>query len=443
MFYWPWAVHNAVDKVMEKNAPEEKRKRTGLMKLGMIGFTVAVLLSAATAQAAPGAEDGVLWGPAADGISIGIRIEPPGRTEWHPGEVMKVVEHFRAKKANIRVPTFGLVVFTKIHVLTPEGKELIWERLPRDEKRATTRTATSFAKFSGEGPYTMELRLSEGNEIWIDAKTNERTPASLRKPGTYKLWAACEVTVNANAPKNAFNGKVQSGEYTFTVTDLPAEKRPREMTDDQKQLIDAWLAGQDVSDKLRTSVNLAENEALAARLVDIVLENTKSSTGAYKFLTARVGTDHDGEAGIDGPYLQRLAAWIVDVNEGKVQGRAPMTLLGAMQYAVVYLRFHPEDQLLRERSIAILKQWARARGADSEQKPIRTLAWHALKQLDILTPGMSKQQAVDVLGPPDSDQADNLTWTVNNPKLENPILGRLSAAMKDGKVQRWEMTPKF
>ncbi len=403
-------------------------------------FLAVVLLPCAIA---PAADEGVLWGPASGGISIGIKIEPAGRTEWHPGEAMRVIQYFRAKKPNIRVSPFGLVVSTKLHVVGPDGREVIWEPIKRASRAPGGKSASSYVKFDSEGPYSVELRLSEGKEIWTDAKTGERTGVSLRQPGTYKIWTQCEVAANANAPRSAWEGKATSLEFSWTVTDLPEEKRPAEMTAEQKRLVDDWLAGADVSDPLRTSIGLTENEALAGRLMNIVLDHSKSSTPAYKFLTGRVGTDHDGEAGIDGPYLQHLAEWIVAVNEGKVQDRSAMSFLGAMQYAVVYLRFHPENLTLRERAVTVLKQWSRAPASDSEKGPVKTLAWHALRELGVLKDGMSKEQAVEILGGPQSAEGESITWTVTNPRLENPVLGRLDATIKDGKVRRWEMSPKF
>jgi hypothetical protein len=446
-----WAVDNAVDKLMgdgfEKELPptmmrfEVSTTARKFMRLARAASWVAVVfLAVAQARAA---EDGVLWGPASGGISIGIKVEPAGRAEWHPGEAMRVMQYFRAKKPNIRVSAFGLVVSTKLHVVLPDGREVIWDPFKRPPRAPGGRSAGSYVKFDSEGPYSQELRLSDGKEIWTDSKTGERDPASLRQPGTYKIWAQCEVAENPNAPKNAWEGKASSLGFSWKVTDLAAEKRPAEMTAEQKKLVEDWRAGADVSEAMRTAINLTENEALAGRLMDIVLENSKSSTPAYKFLTARVGTDHDGEAGIDGPYLKRLAQWIVAVNEGKVQDRAAMSFLGAMQYAVVYLRFHSEDQPLRERAVTVLKQWSRSPAADAEKGPVKTLAWHALRELGVLKEGISKEHAVEALGDPQSTEGPSLTWTVTNPKLENPLLGQLTATMKEGKVQRWELSPKF
>jgi hypothetical protein len=432
-------VHNPVDKLMQFLVEKNLKIFSWPSLLAMIAF----LLSQAAAAPASAPVDATLWGEAVDGTSVGIAIEPAGRNEWHPGEIVRIIQSFRARK-NARVPAFGLVTRTTIHLLTPEGKEVVWSPMKlRERREAATQRAQSWVPWKAEGPYPLELRLSEGAEVWTDAKTGQAMDVSLRKPGTYKVFAVCEVDAGPTAPKGTWRGRAHSGVVNLVVNELPPGKRSGEMTAGQKQLVDAWVAGKEVGEELRREVILSENEGLARRLVELLkTQKPKRATLTYKIISQRVGTQQDGDAGIDGPYLKDLAAWVVDVNEGKVSGRERLSLLGAVQHAIVYLEFHPEDTAMRQRVVTLLTEWChlpRTQGA-AEANPAQTGAWRGLMTLGELKEGMTTQRVIELLGKPDEESADLLAWVVTNPQLANPVLGKLEAAIKEGKVTTWRGT---
>ena len=184
--------------------------------------------------------------------------------------------------------------------------------------------------------------------------------------------------------------------------------------------------------------------------VEIVKTDPQNSDAALGLLSARTGNTDDGNAGIGGPYLKELTEYALDVNEGKfekTQSRPPLTMFGIPQ-AVVYLDHHPDDRQTPrsygQRAETSLPFVCRSKGAVPGNKIVCNFGGSSVAVLDrlgLLKNGMTKDEAIELLGHPQRDDGASLQWLALRPGFENPLAGRLTAELKDGKVGQWKHLP--
>jgi hypothetical protein len=407
-------------------------------------------------------DDHTQWGEAVDGLRIGTKLDPPTRSEFHPGEIAEFVIKYKLDRP-LRLPFWGLDIYTELHLISPDGREFVWD--PFHEYAAGRQRLSAEEKdwrreeyVSG---YRETVRLSKSKGAWIDLKTKRPVELSLAEPGTYRMIAQCTFAAGKEAPANAWRGTVRSGEAIWKMTSLPVAKRQLEMAAEQERLLKKWLdrsadaapssSHPDPDEQsLVDALQLTENEGLALRLVEIMKTDPKNADDTYRLLTQRSGTMRDGDAGIDGPYLKELALCMLDVNEGKYeksQGKKQLSNIDGLQEAVIYLGYHPADKETRQRLIALLKQVAHSfegqEGGFLERKSsvILRFVWEALDDLGLLNTGMTKEAAVELLGTPHREEKSSMTWVAVRPGFRSPYAGRLTAEMKEDRVVKWQRTP--
>jgi hypothetical protein len=433
------------------------------------------------------------WGTAVDGLKAGVRLEPIERTEYHPGEVLKLVIQFDVELDHrIRVPMEALWQYSDVHIVGPTGQEFAWNPGGIHFKDTQFKVdSDGWKKYTDtdKEPYTAEIRLANSNAHWVDVKTGLPAPCPLNAPGNYKAWIECTVVAGKNPPRNAWKGSVKSGEVTYTVAELPVEKRQNVVTTEQQNQINAWLAllkvktneasGEPMTNILTQEVSYTENEGLAQKLVEI----TKSDQAdALPILLARTGNINNGGGGIDGPYLKQLAQYILEIdkqNENQKAEGDKRRLSAIFDPVILYLRYHSDDWDIQRQAVESLSHLARSKNSPARWTSFWApvpYAWAALQELGELKTEMTRQQAEDLLGPPDDllaqqfrfgngtgrgggaigtealaaakaaataktpENPTELQWTAPmRPGSENPLAVILKAELKGGKITAWKI----
>jgi hypothetical protein len=443
------------------------------MKLArLIAITGTALLFLGDFSAATAADDPAHWGDAVNGLRLGIDIGRSVRTEFHPGEVVQITVEVKPQRA-IRLPkTPDVDQFIEIHVRTPDGRESIWASTYPSESKAEPRRIREWNdKLSqGNSARTYELRLDESHNWLLDFRyyaPSQRQKLSLRAAGNYSVWAECNIEADSDAPKNGWRGHIKSGVINLQVREMSIEKRRLTLTDDQKRLIEALLAYKDhlpgesdevlpVTERIRKELMLTSNEGLANRLFQLVKEDRSGILvkEALGLLNWRAGTIEDGEHGIDGPYLKDLAQWELDVSEGKVPappslGAAHEPYQGTVEHALLYLRFHPDEQKMRQQLIDLAQRSFKIVEHKDDERPNlfyssiaysnrAPMAFRALYELEVLTEGMALEKAVEALGAPAKQLKETAEWHWKLQHSESPFnLGVLLARVRDGKLSGW------
>jgi hypothetical protein len=455
------------------------------------GASLGAALLLAGANAKPADYNDTHWGTTVDGLKAGVRLEPIERMEYHPGEVLKLVIEFDVElNHRLKVPKAALWQYSDVHIVEPNGQEFAWNlggiHFQDHEIKIDSGDWEQYTD-RDEEPYTVEIRLAKNNSDWIDVKTGRIAPFSLIASGSYKAWIECSVVAGKNPPRNAWQGTIKSGEVSYTVAELPLEKRRNIVTMEQQNKIDAWRAllkvktpeapGEPLTSMLKQEVLYTENEGLAQKLVEIA---KSGQTAALPILLARSGSIKDGQAGIDGPYLNELAQYILEVekqNENSKSEADNPRLSSSFDPVILYLRYHPDDSNIHRQAVAALSNLARSGravgGWHSLWAPV-PYAWAALQELGELKTGMTRQQAEGLLGPPDDlstgqfrfggglgggggggfqaarakddaaqktqENPAELQWTAPlRPGFENPLPVVLKAEFKDGKTTGWKI----
>jgi hypothetical protein len=444
-------------------AKAQGRKKTSANKIPraestFIPLVVWILLLLASG-AASGSNKQAQWGVPVDGLRVGLHLAQAERTEFHPGEVVQLTVEFKAKRTML-VPHAVLWQYSELHVVGPNAREYIWNPGELHKVDAKIKIdAGDWTKWNDfdERPHTEELRLAKGSTIWVDAKTNQTTPFSLVEPGKYRAWMECRIVAAGRPPKLAWQGTAKSGEVTWNMSDLPAERRRLDLTNEQQHLVAFWLKlakvkkdeallNEPVSRTLREQVMLAENVGLADKLVEIT--NSKEAD-ALPILRARSGMLRDGKVGIDGSYLKALAEHSLDVinqNLVKGQGQPRVNLSEEIGQVLLYLWRHPDDAQIHQRATAMLTrlcQLAAAGGGPKGLNPstsIAAYAWAGLLQLGELKEGVTPAEARQIFGPPGQEDKDLITWECPLlPGHVNEMQVQLLGKLKDGKVRHWDI----
>ncbi len=396
--------------------------------LGMLTVFLPVVLF--VARLAMADEDVMQFGKAVNGVRLGIAVKPSGKKEFHPGELIRVDGELKPQRA-MRLPDDSVDHFLEIHVQMPGGEDCVWGEFFHPRQAETLRPSST-----GSLLVTHMLRLDMRRD-WVQPNGQPLTDAkgqpreiSLRTPGKYRMWAICQSSDRPESehPSDAWQGRVTSGIVEWEITDLPPAKRFQNVTDEQAQLVDQWLSSKqplpvhatpDLDNRLVLEALETENEGLANRLLQVLKDNASANHRfeALRLLNLRAGSATKGELGIDGPYLRPLAEWELDLVEGKVQWLPAKEadrdetfwnlwyLSGdrLLDGAFAYLAFHPDDQTIRNRILAVCEVGGRLNGQN-------TVAFRVLQQLAVLRPGMKLADAVKVLGPPGRQTLDSAEW---------------------------------
>ena len=216
---------------------------------------------------------------------------------------------------------------------------------------------------------------------------------------------------------------------------------------------EAWKKSGDYATGNRLRTVLKEKgpkgEALAAHILEAV-RNEKFRPDAMRLLSARAFTIDDKDQSIkphiDGPYLRILARMSVPDDANQLYFRG-------YHAAVAYLKLHPEDHEIywrlrlaatRDAKVEALPKWDGKRLLEPEKikrpspLPLRHYglndAWEILLKLKVLKPNMPVEDAVRILGNPESRTENSIRWYHRTPRHVNPmLLGELT----DGKIIRF------
>jgi hypothetical protein len=220
---------------------------------------------------------------------------------------------------------------------------------------------------------------------------------------------------------------------------------------------ESFAAGNRLRNVLKTEG--ATGEALAGHLLDLAKEDRPRRRNLFHLLSARaIKSAEKGQIvpHIDGPYLKRLATLSVPDDAGRLRFRE-------FEAALAYLQLHPEDHEIywrlrlaatRDAKISALPKreldLTRGDARSLEQKaiqedarkhlpaPVRHYglrdAWAILIHLGVLSPGMTVEAAISILGEPSSREKKGVRWYHDTPRHVNPIL---NATVKDGKIVKF------
>jgi hypothetical protein len=217
------------------------------------------------------------------------------------------------------------------------------------------------------------------------------------------------------------------------------------------------IEGRDV---LEQEMMKGENEALAERLVELCLKDDRRELDFIVMVANRAcrldskeGRNGVLRLGIDGPYLKMAALAAIDAFENSGHDPNHHRMFRSMygvNLAIAYLRFHPEDNQSRSRLVKLAKQHAHLPApvslnshkehVSSKPSPVEPsqlstpAAWEILLELDVLHPGMTPDEAIEILGPPSRRSETSLTWYIDTPRHVNP---GLSAGVERGKIKEF------
>ncbi|HKD36526.1 MAG TPA: hypothetical protein VKB78_06985, partial [Pirellulales bacterium] len=303
------------------------------------------------------------------------------------------------------------------------------------------------------------LRLADGLTRWT-SREHPNGPLSLRALGEYRIWFEEVVPPVAGAPQEAWSGKATSNAVRLVVTRFQPNEHRAAPTAEQTQAIEK-LEGSastaiDGRDLLQQAMMRAENEQLASHLVDLCLQDDRRAMDFIVMIANRACNPDPEDAmngalqlGIDGPYLKTAAMAAIGAFENPPRDPNHLRVFRSMygvNIAIAYLRFRPEDTASRDRLVKLAKQSARLPpamtlgshkdvGNQKQEMPLSAAAaWQVLLELEVLHPGMSVDDAIEILGQPSSRSDEGLTWYVSTPRHVNSGLG---AEIKEGKIARF------
>jgi hypothetical protein len=166
------------------------------------------------------------------------------------------------------------------------------------------------------------LRMTDDLPDWFSTKRNSFQPMSLRNLGTYRLWFEYEILQAAEAPANAWRGAASSNTVPLTVRESPPAVPPTaEQLEAIRLLQSVRPTSTDGRDVLRDALFRAENEGLAAHLVELCRQDAHRTTDFLRLLSDRACNHSSGgwfdrlQLGIDGAYLKTLASTTLEMLE--------------------------------------------------------------------------------------------------------------------------------
>src|SRR5262249_44848412 len=127
-----------------------------------------------------------------NGLTLQIELEPTGRTEFHPGEVLKISAVVKNDRA-MSLPADSISLHVELHVTMPDGNENVWDPVQWAYAIEKWREIMLVREWHRAGAESRpagrwELRLADGMRNWIDPGGNDLLHVSARQPGAYRLW---------------------------------------------------------------------------------------------------------------------------------------------------------------------------------------------------------------------------------------------------------------
>ena len=384
------------------------------------------------------------WGEAVNGLRGRLAISPEGGTRsYHPGEPFQFIASIKGvsgKSVRMTATANEMRLHTSLHVRIPNGRVF----------PSASRARVLLSQIPPDGSEFICLfdgRLNASIKGWLGAQTLEPDDAaSFHQPGTYTFWFEYEVP---SARPSAWSGKLESNHITLIVSDLPPAQRLQVPTAAQLDELRIFLGPSKGEYPHPGTIELVnamihtENEGLALYLMG-QLDKNRAKRGQIFYLLAQRA------AGIDGPYLRKLADWCVGILE---HGNPPQSPLPGFDASVTdppleYLHFHPEDVKLRQRIVAVAELSANIprffpKGPDgvylprAPGGPLFLGFYDSMKILfdqKALHDGMSVEEVTAILGRPSSQGPTEITWTYANGAERQP---RISADVKDGKLSHF------
>jgi hypothetical protein len=416
---------------------------------------VTVLSALIAVSVAPAVAEPMQWGDPADGVRLGVAIEPAGQSEFHAGEMVRLSVKLKPDWKMLLPADINnnLDYYCVVHVVTPDGHESVWDPAFGSAAQGDAHHAQQWSKFAETISASPRLRLARDRKPWFDA-AKDQPELSLRAVGKYRLWLEFRVSADAETPRHAWHSTAKSGVVEWHVSDLPADKRQLTMTDEQKRLVNRWLSGKhtvdvDYEKRMNDSpvkqILLAKNEGLADKFLQVMIEekSVQHALDAWYMLSIRAGSTDDGDLGIDGPYSKKLAQWELDLVEGKLRwpSAAPKAtykdalwsvqgLRGGslIEQVLVYLTFHPEDRKIHDR---VVKQCTLGGNLSGN-----AISFKVLTKFGVLKKGTTLAEAVAVLGTP-SRQMDDFAewyWPIDTRNAFRPARWEVYCKLKDGSV---------
>ncbi len=396
-------------------------------------------------------------------VKLALRAD---RTQFRPGEFVNL----QGQVANVgnsdsKLPSVDFArqfAFIRLHVTAPGGEEFLYDPYANNPLRSslTAISPRSFStKLAAGGTYDLfqkGLRLTDGLSRWT-SREHPTGPMSLRPAGEYQVWFEYAVPPVAGSPSDAWTGKATSNTLSLIVTQFKPNEHTAGPTAEQLQAIDklehSAPTAIDGRDLLQQGMTRAENEPLASRLVDLCLRDDRRANDFIAMIANRAcnldpeeGMNGALQLGIDGPYLKTAAMAALDAFDNPPHDPNHLRVFRSgygINITIAYLRFHPDDAASRNRLVKLAKQSAplppplmisrlKPAGDQKPETPLSTpLAWHVLLELEVLHPGMSVDEAVEILGQPSSRSDKGLNWYISTPRHVNP---GLEAAIKEGKI---------
>lgn len=432
----------------------------------IIGMALLMTWQGVSFAASPGKPEGA-------GVECVLRVD---RTVYHPGEMIDLqgyVKNSGNAVVKLTTPDFARnYAMSHLHIRTPSGEEFSYEPYRGHPLQSSLLSSlprgftTELAPGQEHSAFRKDLGVTWDLTNWV-SREHEHGPLSLREPGEYRFWFEYQLSKVPNAPQDAWMGTVTSNTLAISVAELRPDERREKPTAEQLATIEKLQSVAPTSiegrDLLQQAMLRAENEGLAAHLVNLCLQDARRGEDFIVMVSLRACRDQvEGDRlqlGIDGPYLKTLALATIERLEHPPQDPNHLRLLRspyALNATIAYLRFHPEDTASRKRLIEIAVQSAKlpppgklqplpdghaampgghasVQPSESQSQGIYVpFAWSVLLELEVLHAGMTAEAAIEILGPPSRRTPDSLTWYLDSPRQVNP---GLTAKIEDGKVK--------
>ena len=230
----------------------------------------------------------------------------------------------------------------------------------------------------------------------------------------------------------------------------PVNQPTPEQLADLKAVLDN--PGTAAATRIQRAMEQRENEPLALELVRTARALHKGGDRSDRFLNVmfflhcRAGGSR--RVPIDGPYLKEFSQLLLEIVEEELAATTGWGLKVDCEPLLFYLRAHPKEESLRERTLKLARTYAKI--ADLPPRPDERhgasqmacdydhrvvgqveFAWKVLFRFRVLDDGMELAKAKEILGEPTSTQRDSASWVVPT-KLRS--VTALHAILRDGHV---------
>lgn len=233
---------------------------------------------------------------------------------------------------------------------------------------------------------------------------------------------------------------------------LPIAADSEEPTAAQLADLQAAIAqpGAPAGDRLKRAVTAKENEPLAREMVKTarrLYRQGERGNPLRNLLYYLQGRSGDETLLLDGAYLKDYSELLYEICEAELGGMTGWGLATEYRPLLLYLRAHPEDRDLRERTIRLARRFAdisKLPPRPEKEKPGDSwphrswqqvsFSWRVLHSLGVLKDGMTFADAKAVLGAPTSTQVhrEGTTYTWHVPTGFRSFTGIHAQQTNDG-----------